>query len=147
MYDKNTLTHILYSRDTAWTPTTLQIELKDLLRPQKTKHFSQAADTLNGTHNSKLLQCLHMTHPTDLSTLVQDTFTDILKHFQCKPGTKDVALNITATDIQYRINKWKEKTSTSPLKQHLGHYHAHISPPHAQKSTVFCQNSSAYMRQ
>ena len=118
------LTHVLYPTETTWTPTTTQPELENKLLEQKIKHFSQATRTTNGATMSKLFQCPRETHPKHLKTLIPDTPHGLLKYFDRDPNTKEINLKISPEELRTGIKKWKEKTSTSPSKQHLGHYHA-----------------------
>lgn len=105
---------------------------------QTIKHFSQATSTPLPLEGS-IVHFPRTIHPWGLmKTPVPDTTNGLKKYFLRELNTPEISTAITPEDFQPGINKWKEKTSTSLLGRHLGHYHAQILPPMPEEPSDIC---------
>ena len=96
---------------------------------QKVRHFSQASETPLCQGPGNIFRIPTEEDPQYLFTdSIPNTTEDIKQFFQKHRNVKEISAEISPAEFREGIQKWKEKTTTSPSGRHLGHYHAQMLP-------------------
>ena len=126
---RQSLTKVQYPTTSGWTKTTTMEDLEQRLVHQQRTHFSQSNTTPLALDGRVYNIPIHA-YPRDIMSMdLPDTSQGLKKFFLRGAATPEISMIVHMTDFIQGIQKWKEKTSTSPSGRHLGHYHAQILPP------------------
>ena len=124
---QQTITRVQYPTHTGWETTKDSEDLEERILQQYRQHFRQASSTPLAQHG-KIFGIPRDTHPHDLDTLqLPDTERGFKRWFRPNQ-TPTITTLLTIQDFRQSVQKWSERTSTSPSGRHLGHYHAQILP-------------------